>query len=358
MACAAQPDPGLTAAPIHPDAAQGAELYAVVTASEIDALVGIDVESHSITRVAVLGPNPLQPHMDGGMVSVPPRSVVLSDSTASQTLLWRWAAGAGTIVQALDRRSGELVAVDAPGAGVLPFLSDGRLGWASVPRDGKPRLIGVDGTVEVELPGEPRFVVAGPGARRVTAVVDRGNPNNDHRDYRIVTVDFGEKTVTEIPTGRFHFGGIWADDTTLVASVFARVEPTADDPENGEPDTRVLTWSIDGGDTDPEAVAGLIAGPTLTTARFYPARLTTGEGLVAVESGVFDTPSVETLALGAGGREQSFFLIQSEFITAMSIVDTTLVVLQSRHVTFIDLGSGKATVVDLGGDTQTEWAGR
>jgi hypothetical protein len=41
-----------------------------------------------------------------------------------------------------------------------------------------------------------------------------------------------------------------------------------------------------------------------------------------------------------------------------SISGATLVVLQSRHVTFIDLASHDRTTVELDGVTMTSWLGR
>lgn len=357
-ACSGQPSARPSAAPVNPADADRADLFAVVTADELDVLVGIDIASQAVSRLVVLGENKEQPHMDGGMVSVPPQAVVLSDSTRDEPVVWTWAVSVGTIVRELDPATGALQPVSAPGAGILPFLSNGRLGWASLPREGEPRLIGADGTFEVELPGEPRYVVPGPGAGRVTAMVDLGDPNGEHRDERIVIVDIAQQTVTELPTERMHFGGVWADDTRVLASVFGRVEPTPQDPENGEPDTRVLTWSADAGGSNPDAVAGLVEGPTLTTAQFYPAHVVGGEGLVAVETGVFDAPIVEVLAFNSNEPQRRLDLVEAEFITAMAVVERTLVVLQSRHVVFIDLDSGKTTIVDLGGDTQTQWVGQ
>ena len=356
-ACSEQPDASPSAAPVNPAHLDTADLFAVVTADELDVLFGIDVASQTVSRLAVLGANKEQPWMDGGMVSVPPQSVVLSDAARDKPLVWMWAAGVGTVVRAIDPATGELEPVDAPGAGTLPFLSDGKLGWASLPREGNPRLIGADGTFEIELPGEPRYLVPGPGAGRVTAVVDLGDPNGDHRDERIVVVDIARETVTELPTGRMHFGGIWADDTRVLASVYARKEPTADDPENGEPDRRVLTWSVDAGGSNPDAVAGLVEGPTLRTAQFYPAHVVGGDGLVAVETGVFDAPDVEVLPFNSNEPTWSLDLPQSRPITAMAVVDRTLLVLQSSHVVFVDLDSGTATVAELGGSSQTEWVG-
>jgi hypothetical protein len=357
-ACWGQPDASPSAAPVNPADADTADLFAVVTADELDVLLGIDVANQTVSRLAVLGENKEQPHMDGGMVSVPPQSVVLFDATEDKPLVWTWAAGVGTVVREFDTATGELQPVEAGGAGHLPFLSDGKLGWASLPREGKPRLISADGTFEIELPGEPRYVVPGPGAGRLTAVVDLGDPNGEHRDQRIVIVDIAQKTVTELPTERLHFGGIWADDTRVLASVFARIEPTPDDPENGEPDTRVLTWSVDAGGSNPDVVAGLVEGPTLRTAESYPAHIVGGDGLVAVETGVFDDPYVEVLALNSNVPTGSMDLPQSKFITAMSVDERTLSVLQSSHVVFVDLDSGNATIVDLGGSSQTQWVGR
>jgi hypothetical protein len=357
-ACSGQPNASPSAAPVNPGGADTADLFAVVTADELDVLLGIDVASQTVSRLAVLGANKKQPSVDGGMVSVPPQSAVLFDASRAEPLVWTSAAGAGTVVRAFDRATGELQPVDAPGAGTLPFLADGKLGWASLPRDGKPRLISADGTFEVKLPGEPRYVVPGPGAGRVTAVVDLGDPNGPHRDERIVIVDIAQKTLTELPTERMHFGGIWADDKRVLASVFARIEPTPDDPENGEPDKRVLTWSVDPGGSNHDVVAGLVAGPTLRTAAFYPAHVVGGDGVVGVETGVFDAPIVESLAFNSNEPKRSVDLLHAEFITAISVVKRTLVVLQSSHVVFVDLDSGKATIVDLGGGTQTQWLGR
>jgi hypothetical protein len=332
-------------------ASPGAELLAVVTGNNVDALVGINVASHSVTRLAVLGPNEARPHMDGGLVSVPPMSVVLSDSTGSRPLVWTQASGFDMVaVRDLDPATHEVRDVDAPRRGVLPFLYEGKLAWASAPGDGDSRLISADGTIEIALPGVPRFVVAGPGPGRITAVVDLA-----FNDLHIVIVDVAKKTVTELPTDRLHFGGLWADDTTLVASVYARIVPTVEDPENGEPDNRVLTWSIDGADP---SIAGLAAGPTLTTTEAYPELVAGGDDLVVAVTGVVDDPSVEALALGSSDLARKVDLIPAELITAMSVSGTTLVVLQNRHVTFVDLLTGKPTTVDLGGETATTWVGR
>ena len=356
--CNSQAAPTAGASEVNPGAARQAELFAVVTTEGLDTLVGIDVERHAVTRLAVLGQNKPIDHGGWGTYSEPPQSAVLWDSTRSKPLVWTWAVGAGTVVRELDPATGELRGVDAPGAGVLPFLSDGKLAWASARFGaGKPRLISADGTFEIDLPGPPSMIVEGPGPGRITAVIDRGNPNTGVHDERIVVVDVAENTVTELPTERFHFGGMWADDTTLVTSVFARIEPTPDDPENGEPDDRVLTWTFDAGGSNPEAVAGLVAGSTLGS-HLYPAHVAGGNGHIAIETGDFDHPRVEAHPLVANDPPRTFELEPAGFLTAMSISGTTLVVLQEGQVTFIDLATGKVTPVALGGSTQTVWVGR
>jgi hypothetical protein len=356
VACEAQGDPSASpgdprASPGDPGAWQDADLFAVVTGDNIDALVGINVGSRIVTRLADIEQNEARPHPNGGVVSVPPVSVVLSDATGSKPIVWTQASGFDTVVvRELDATTLEVRGVGARRRGVLPFLYEGELAWASAPGDGDPRLISADGTFEVELPAVPRFVVAGPGAGRITAVVDRGN-----RDERIVIVDVAENTVTELPSERLHFGGIWADDKMLMASVYSRIEPTIQDPENGEPDNRVLTWSIDPADP---SIAGLAAGPPLTTTEAYPELVAGGDDLIIAATGVFDDPSVEALELGSTDPARKLDLVPAERITAMSISGTTLVVLQERHVTFIDLSSGNSTTVEVGGVTETTWVVR
>jgi hypothetical protein len=341
---------------VNPAAMQQADLFAVVTSDDIDTLVGIDVDRHAVTRLAVLGQNKPLPQIGGGFYSEPPQSALLSDSTRLKPVVWAWAVGAGTVVRELDPATGELRGVDAPGDGVLPFLSDGRLAWASVPRAGKPRLISAEASFEIDLPGPPSIVVPGPGPGRIAAVVNLGDPNTGTRDERIVIVDVVENTVTELPTKRFHFGGMWADDTTLAASANVRIMPTPGDPDNSEADNRVLTWMLDAGGSNPKAVAGLVKGPTLRS-NFFPALVAGGNGHIAVETGDFDHPRVEVHGLLVADPARMFEL-ETGFITAMSVRGTTLVILRSSQVIFIDLTTGTVTPVDLGGSTQTTWVGR
>jgi hypothetical protein len=355
--CASPATPTASAPGVNPGAARQADLLAVVTADDLDTLVGIDVESHAVMRLAVLGQNKPLPQIGGGFYSEPPQSTVLTDATRSKPLVWTSAIDAGTVVRELDPATGELHGVDVPGAGVLPFLVDGKLAWASPRFAGKPRLISADETFEINLPGPPSIIVPGPGPGRITAVVDRGNPNTGVRDERIVLVDVAENTVTELPTKRFHFGGLWTDGTTLVASASVRIMPTSDDPENAETDNRVLTWMLDTGGSNPKAVAGLVRGLTLR-GNPYPALVAGGNGRIAIETGDFDHPRVDVHSLVANDPPLIFGLEPAGFLTAMAVSGTTLVVLQSAQVTFIDLTSGKVTPVDLGGSTQTMWVGR
>lgn len=342
VACASQGDPS---------ASPGADLIAVVTGDNVDALVGINVTSHTVARLAVLRQNEAHLDVDGLVRAYPPVSVVLSDS-ASNPLVWTQAQnGDNVAVGAFDRATREVHTVDAPTRGVLPFLYDGRLAWASAPGDGRPRLLISDGTFELDVPGVPSLIAAGPGAGRITAVV--GPPNGRQR---IFIVDVAENDVTELPTENLVFGGIWADEKTLVASVYARAVPTIEDPQNLEPDNHLLTWSVDSG-SSPETVAGLTAGPTLTT-DFYPRPVAGGDGQIVAASEIFDQPWVEAFALGSFDPAVKLHLVPSGFVTAMAVSGTTIVVLQEQHVTFIDLSSGNQTTVELGGVTETKWVGR
>ena len=357
--CASKAASSTSATGVNPGAARQADLFAVVTADDLDTLVGIDVENHAVTRLAVLGENkPIAQVGGGGFYSEPPQSAVLSDSTRSKFLVWTWAVGAGTVVRELDRVTGELHGVDAPGAGILPFLSDGKLAWASAPFGaGKPRLISADGTFEIGLPGPPSIIVPGPGSDRITAVVNVGDPNTGVLDERIVVVEVAEKTVAELPIRqRHHFEGLWADDTMLVVPASVRIMPTPDDPENAETDNRVLTWTLDAGGSNPDAVAGLVRGPTLR-GNAYPKLVAGGSGWIGVETGDFDHPRVEVHQLAAIDPPKVFELGPPGFLTAMTVSGTTLVVLQTGQVTFIDLETGGLTQVPLGGATQTMWVG-
>jgi hypothetical protein len=262
----------------------------------------------------------------------------------------------GTIIRELDPATGQLHGVDAAGFGHLPFLTDGKLAWASAPRAAKPRLASADGTFQIGLPGEPSIVAPGPGSGRITAVVNVGDPNTGIRDERIVIINVAERTATQLPTKRFHFGGVWTDDTTLVASASVLIEPTPNDPENAEVENRVLTWTVDADGSNPKAVAGLVRGPTLLGSP-YPARVAGGSGWIAVETGDFDHPTVDVHKRGSNDPPRIVALEQAGYVTALSISGTTLVVLQSAKVTFIALATGEMTPADLGGSTQTTWVG-
>jgi hypothetical protein len=148
---------------------------------------------------------------------------------------------------------------------------------------------------------------------------------------------------------------LWADDTTLAASLSVRIVPTPDDPENGEPDNRVLTWVLGPGDSKPKAVAELVKGPTLQ-GNSYPKLVAGSSDWIGVETGDFDHPRVEVHALAGDDPPQAFELGPPGFVTAMSISGTTLVVLQTGQVTFIDLETRAVSQVPLGGATQTTWA--
>ena len=97
----------------------------------------------------------------------------------------------------------------------MPFLADGVLGWATLPGLQKHNLIGVGGAFEIDLPAEAQYVVAGPGAGRITAVVE---PPSDDHDVDVVVIDLADQTVTELPIEPSYVGGIWADATTLAIS--------------------------------------------------------------------------------------------------------------------------------------------
>jgi hypothetical protein len=337
----------------EPSASSVPDLIAVVTGDNVNALVGINVASRTVTRLAVVERNEAQDHGNWGIFSTPPLSVVLSDPTGSNDLVWTQVRGLDTVaVRDLDRATGEVSDVDAPARGVLPFLYEGKLAWASAPGDGQSRLLISDGTFELDLPGVPSAIVAGPGPGRITALLEVANGRDGQR---IVVVDVAGNEATDLPAERLRFGGIWADDRTLVASVYSRVVPTPADPENGEPDNRLLTWSIDAG-SSPEAVAGLVAGESLRT-DFYPELLVGGDGLVVAVTGSFDHPRVEVHSLDSTDPVQIYELLPAEWLTAMSVSRTTVVVLQSRHVTFIDLSSGNQIAVEIGGVTDTRWVG-
>jgi hypothetical protein len=338
-----------TLAPADAAAWEGADLFAVVTGDDVDALVGIDVERHSVTRLTELGPNVARLDTDGALRAPVPVSVVLSDSTGADPFVW---TEAETLkVRELDTTARAVHAIDGPARGVLPFLYDGKLAWASAPGDGSQRLLVSDGTVELDLPGVPSLIAAGPGPGRITVVVDPPNVRQ-----RIFVIDVARNHATELPTDHLVFGGIWADDITLVASLYARAEPTAQDPQNLEPDNHLLTWSVDGG-SNPEAVAGLVAGPTLTT-DFYPRPVAGVEGLIVAASEIFDQPWVQAFAQDSSDPAVSVHLVPSGFVTAIAVSGTTVVVLQEQHVTFIDAMSGEQTSVKIGGVTETRWVRR
>jgi hypothetical protein len=334
-------------------ASEDADLFAVVTGDNVDALVGIDVASHSVTRLAELGPNEAEDRGTWGMVSTPPSSVVLSGSTGFNVLVWTqgWNSDRATVHE-FDPAAGLVRDVEAPKRGVLPFLYDGELAWASAPDEGQPRILFSDGSFELDLSGDPTHIVEGPGAGRITAVVDPPN-----RAQRIFVLDVAKNAATELQTESFYFGGVWADDETLVASVPGRFEPTPEDPEGGEPEDRLLTWSIDGG-SDGTAAAELHEGPTLRTNEFYPRPVTGGHGWIVAASEIFDQPWVEVFELGSADPALRLQLVPSGFITSMWVSGTTLVVLQERHVTFFDLPAGDRKTVEIGGVTQTRWVER
>ena len=339
--------------PADSGAWKGADLLAVVTGNDVNALVGIDVAGRTITEPSAIEENLPQPHMDGGLMSIPPLSVVLDDANGPSPVLWTVASGFEAVVlRELDPTTGEVSAAGGgPAAGVLPFLFEGKLAWASAPDDGQPRILVSDGSFELTLPAVPYFVVAGPGPGRITTVVELGN-----RNERIFVIDVATRTAMELPTERLHYGGLWANDTTLVASVFSRIEPTPEDPENGEPDNRLLTWTIDPA-ASPDAVAGLVEGEALPTDQ-YPELVVGGNGVIATLTGNFDRPQVEVHARDGGAPVRKVQLVEGGYISAMQVSGSTLVVLQSRHVTFVDLASDAVTTVELGGTTLTRWVGR
>lgn len=337
---------------LDPSAWEEADLFAVVTGNDVDALVGIDIASHTITRLAALRPNVAHLDVDGLVRAAPPVSVVLSDTSGSNLLVWMEAPGDdGVAIRELDRATGEVKVVEPPARGVLPFLYEGKLAWASAPGDGSQRLLSIDGSLNLDLPGIPSLIAAGPGQGRITVVVDPPNVRQ-----RIFVIDVAKNHATELPTDHLVFGGIWADDTTLVASLYARAEPTAQDPQNLEPDNHLLTWSVDGG-SNPEAVAGLVEGPTLAT-DFYPRAVAGGVGLIVAASELFDQPWVIGFVADSADPAVSVHLVPSGFVTAIAVSGTTVVVLQEGHVTFIDVMSGEETTVELGGVTETRWVGR
>lgn len=349
-ACAVEPSPsaGPTTVPVSPEAAADADLFVVVTADELDTLVGVDVESRSLTRLAILQPNPRRPDLAGGMVSAPIQAVILTDQTSPDALLWTSTSG-DTVVRTIHRASGELLAFDAVGAGDgwMPFLADGVLGWATLPG---LHLIGVGGAFEIDLPAEAAFVVAGPGADRITAVVEppslTGSCCDDH-DVDVVVVDLADQTVTELPIEPSYVGGIWADATTLAIS------------DSGFSHQSILTWTIDASGSNPDAVAGLVEGPTLTTSGPEPALLTGGEGLIVASTGRWDRPIVEAVDLDSEAPRLMLELEESGDILAMSVQGSTLVVLQGTQqdpqVLFIDISTGEVELVGLGGASRTSW---
>lgn len=343
------PSAGPTAVPVNPEAAADADLFVVVTANELDSLVGIDVENRSLTRVAVLQPNPLRQVLDGGMVSTPPQAVILTDATSPDPTLWTSSFGE-PVVRTIHRASGELLAFDAPGAGDgwMPFLADGALGWATLPGLQQHRLVGVGGAFEINLPAEAEFVVAGPGAGRITAVVEPAINGLDVRSpQRVVVIDLAKATVTELPIEPSYVGGIWADATTLAIS------------DSGMSHPSILTWTIDASGSNPDAVAGLVEGPTLKTSGPEPALLAGGEGLVVASTGGWDHPMVEAFDLDSQTPRLLRELEESGGILAMSVQGSTLVVLegtnQGPQVLFIDMSTGDVESVGLGGTTQTSW---
>jgi hypothetical protein len=333
-------------------ASPATDLIAVVTGENVDALVGIDVLRKTVTRLVPIERNEAHLDVDGLVSAPPPLSVVLFDSTVSNPLVWTQPVGGDTVaVRVLDRATNEVHDVDAPPRGVLPFLYEGKLAWASVPGDGRPRLLISDGSFNLDLPGVPSFVATGPGTGRITVVV---GPLN--RRQRMFVIDIATNEATELPTESLVFGGVWADDKTLVASVVARAVPTIDDPANLEPDNRLLTWSLDGGPSSDPAGA-LLAGPTLMTDP-YPRLVTGGNAMIVAASEVFDNPWVEAFTPGSTDPTLKVELGPSGFITAMAVSGTTLVVLQETHATFIDMASGDLTTVAVGGVTETRWVGR
>ena len=198
------------------------------------------------------------------------------------------------------------------------------------------RLVGVGGAFEIDLPAEAAFVVAGPGADRITAVVEppslTGSCCDDH-DVDLVVIDLADQTVTELPIEPSYVGGIWADATTLAIS------------DSGLSHQRILTWTIDASGSNPDAVAGLVEGPTLTTSGPEPALLTGGEGLIVASTGRWDRPIVEAVDLDSEAPRLMLELEESGNILAMSVQGSTLVVLQGTHqdpqVLFIDMSTGE-----------------
>ena len=349
VSCGTQPEPSVAAS-----GASGASagLIAVVTGNDVNALVAIDVANHAVTRLVPIERNVAHLDVDGQVRAVPPLSVVLSDSVDSRPIVWTQGAGGAVAVRDLDPATNETHDINVPAPGVLPFLHEGTLAWASAPGDGQPRLLNSRGTFEVHLPGVPRFIVDGPGASRITVVVDVP----DHQQ-RIVVVDLAKDEVTTLPTEfGLQFGGLWASDHSLVVSVPTRLVPTLDDPANGEPDKRLFTWTVEDG-SSPTAAGGLAAGPTLTTDA-YPTRVAGNDELIVAASGLFDRPWVEAVSLGSKDQVWRVELAPSGFVTAMTVSGTTVVVLQEGHVSFIDLSSGDTATVALDGVTETTWMGR
>lgn len=346
VGCGGPAGPGPSAAPlslpVHPDATADADLFVVVTEHELDTLVGIDVEARTLTRLAVLQPNPLRPVLDGGMASMRVEAAVLTGPTSPDPLLWTTSMGAEAVVRTIHRASGELLAFDAPGAGDgwMPFLADGVLGWATFPAMGDHRLIGAGGAFEIDLPGEVQFVVAGPGTGRVTAVVE---PPSDDHDLDVVVIDLARKTVTTLPIDPAYVGGIWADATTLAIS------------DSGFSHRAILTWDVDASGSNPDAVGGLVRGPTLTTAGPEPALVAGGEGFVVASTGGFDRSIVEAFDPHANESSRRFQLEKSCCITAMSVLGSTLVIMENPEVIFIDLNTGEVETVELVGATRTSW---
>ena len=112
---------------------------------------------------------------------------------------------------------------------------------------------------------------------------------------------------------------------------------------------------VDAG-ANPDAVARLVDGQALRS-NLYPELIAADDGLLALVTGNYDRPKIEVHSLDANDPARLFVLPEAGYVTALAFVGGTLVVLDARHVTFIELATGSVETVDLGGVTRTVWVG-
>jgi hypothetical protein len=100
--------------------------------------------------------------------------------------------------------------------------------------------------------------------------------------------------------------------------------------------------------------------PTKLTTGAVPTTIGGAANLIFLATGAFDRPQVGVVGLATAPapivpKTAPWDVVPNERITSISVTGTIVVVLQERHVSFIDMSTGKSTVVNLAGETQTIW---